>query len=1262
MMSSSENGKRVSFSAQEDRGEAWGLCRDGEETNSQSQPEDGRTQDKESSVAQVPDSGDSFRHSQHGLLPEDSFSFFVFAKVKSWTFGIAVVALFIQVFIVASLTVDIFDKNAEDFEPENRIGIPAQNAWQVSATQLVALMIAGFTQTDVVWALNILRNGFDEENVKNSIGGDEKGKYFQPENLKCRWYASLGLRIVVGFYTLLVTFFLVARSATGKFLLKKIQVVSPATSTKRMRTSQALPFSFLVLCFEVRDTLLDFTAIEFVSQIDNFTYQLASWGYFGKKALRDTRNPIYNETEFEVSENDKIEARAHSFLRRKNLPTRADGKLRKGSALVLGLFPRLMTISLLFCLWFVIVWRQINGKYLPDTMLVQLGDESQPDLAIYSGVYKRVFHKAKRWSGIVFRQQGGGAQFEWCKKENYWAFITDASLSCTDAWALRSDEQDDFVQLAEVAGDPWIISDENNVKLFVEQFHISSAHGMTADCGSDTYGWACEKTDICPKLVIDQRGGNFLDTREWSDRFELFQGVKVYARPVYYAATASGYDLILFLGYQWVLLSTEHWPGSPADENSLMKLLQTFDVDSFASSSLGVSFVSEGVEIGTEEDSGTPANLRWFYADTTRQSSIIPEAQRSRVLDTSLLCSVCDHKLNQCLYNGTCNDGNCTCATGSFGERCESAPLGNGLCNGEFFNVAGFGYDGGDCCLTTCRDSDEFYCGRDETGKIDAGNALCKSERDEFVAGATIAVGSEKMSSVDLGCGGTVLALADHTGDRLVVMDRKGSKWIQRGQPLKAEDPLSVKITEIFPGTRSSVDTNVPVKIAVQSQGDEFVFLCNEHYCFYHTQNLRLFFEKNVIPSGYTHNHGRFEAFDITRDGSLAVHGEFAEGSDDVFSGYYLRFLSDKGADQWQTEQRQYLGPNDAPMFASMVRPDTSSDVVFALGTKKIFNRTHSSWEDFGQPLQTWVYRARFAKTGDFKMSAGRELVDTSDMHRIRGEWYGTTPSRQSVVLSEDGQVLLVGSFYVDREVYPEGLPLYGDFASSAEEGRFARALVAKTKVYAWQGSEWKVRHEFELGKYSDNVGLHGWSQGLSRDGSVITIATEDKVTVYRWNGDSYSEVSGSHHGSSVGVATSLSDDGSTLVTGLLTQAKTFINDRPVCSENERALRISYIFAQGLKSWKWELRTSNGDVLMQDGWPRGDDYVPTSTFDSFDYPRGHTFVHEKCVSAVECGALLVAGENGLHGLGVFFNGEQIPLENHSGGLSDNACLLNFSFS
>ena len=255
----------------------------------------------------------------------------------------------------------------------------------------------------------------------------------------------------------------------------------------------------------------------------------------------------------------------------------------------------------------------------------------------------------------------------------------------------------------------------------------------------------------------------------------------VYDKPVYVNYSSTETEIILFTGYRWVITYLPYLKDylySQNDDLGTDKLSDYLMNDFHGNwSNYEIGFFSEGIIFGSVQDTSTPIGLQWYKSS----SQIVDTTQD---VDNKFICAFCESN-NPCFFNSTCNsNGTCSCSDGLSGTLCQVLPTSNGRCN-EYFNNHEYTYDGGDCCIDTCKSTEEYKCGRDaETGKVYVGYDTCKreDETDTWIRSKTSSrMDTLMITQVSLSANGRVLALIESISRSVRVYDNDGSDWIMRG-------------------------------------------------------------------------------------------------------------------------------------------------------------------------------------------------------------------------------------------------------------------------------------------------------------------------------------------------------------------------------------------------------------------------------------------------------------------------------------------------
>ena len=301
-------------------------------------------------------------------LPNDTFSFIFISSVFSIPFLIAIIVFSFQIAIFSLVSVDVIDLS----NSSNPFNIPTNVESTVRATQVLAIIIAIVTQDDVKKVILILRDGYNIDVFQGTFG---------PDATKFKWIFSLVLRAAEGLVGLFVTFMLIMQSKT------------------------------------VLDLLLNFSAMEFVSLLDDGAFLMLREGYFGDGMMKQA---TLCETKYHVSRSQSSRLSAVYFI---------------------------IIFAVIFSGWIGIYTNQSKGEYLCQRMYIQLDDKVTPDLAMLSGIYT-INHKEQFEGRVTSSQERNGqGKTGYCEDENVWTLaIQDPSMiydPCLN-WVAKSSQSFDF--------------------------------------------------------------------------------------------------------------------------------------------------------------------------------------------------------------------------------------------------------------------------------------------------------------------------------------------------------------------------------------------------------------------------------------------------------------------------------------------------------------------------------------------------------------------------------------------------------------------------------------------------------------------------------------------------------------------------------------------------------------------------------------------------------------------------------------------------
>ncbi|CAB9527771.1 Inherit from bactNOG: outer membrane autotransporter barrel [Seminavis robusta] len=1076
------------------------------------------------SSSSSPTSAPTDDHEERSLA-QDTFSFLVISRPCDTSMWWGMSVLLVQVLIFTLVAVNISDIDASKSQ-SNPLGIPANVDSAVRFTQFVAILIAVATQDDIRTAILLAYDGYKTEHFQPFVDNGAKVAVSFP-----KWLCAIVFRILEGGLGLIVTFFLIVRAEV------------------------------------VVDLLLNFTAMEFISQLDELAFFLSQQGFAGRD----------NQQQAELIENTTYTIKG-AKSKRKYL-------LRIVLLLVILLF---MLVG-----WGVVVHQQNSARYLCKVLHIQFSDDLVPALGAFGGLYDLQLPSRSLFPHQVVyveKRSGGRAKFGYCKKLEAWTFAFDESKNIDPCdWQVKSPPTITY-NLESTASLQWVVrkaAGKAPLQFFSMACYdcqnqnsedVCGGRGVCVDnscqCDTKSYGLRCEFEQPCLTLELDVLSGTFAGTREWSSHFEAatlpsLDGnnaastgatTQVYDRPVYISETREGFfDIVMFTGRRWVVTESKWLAlGNSSGDLADPKLRLTRYLSEFHAhfSEYEVAFISEAVDVDTPKDAATPVGIKWFKAVVHGGQKGMQASDSNRPLDAVLLCSICEDSTNPCLYDSVCTiNGTCQCVTGSSGVLCQVPPLGNGRCD-PFFNTAEFSYDNGDCCPQTCVSTRENTCGKGSNGFTDAGYFFCH-ETNYW------APNSEPVESISrrdglsgvlvaLSPSGSSLAVAEPVDNLVQVFDRDGKHWIQRSalELLAGKGEYYGLHIAMAGGSANDVSTPshptplvLAVSMALDREGDGTIWIVRVFYCW----------AQGCQQAGSDLDAGG-RVFALSDDGRLlAVRSADTRQRVDV---YYRSELFNPSS-FIPIPYLERINDHNMRLVLSL----SSSGSTIAVASNQVSLGPDMVVQVFSTP-RPWVFGARWEQQGSsIVLHDGYSTSETvSDYYELF--------DLQNMALSGDGMVIAIGAYFDDHNI-------------------------TGVQVYCWEGEDWEKRGSLLVGDMQDDK-VAEYSVDLSNDGSIVVVGTNNDgaaIQSYVWNGTDYQLLGSNMNG---GDSTSLSNDGSILAVGIPKFTSVY-KYRTECPRNLSLFRVSFTTDEReFELVGWHLTdVGSGEERLTGGPYRG--YPPFST-------------------------------------------------------------------
>jgi len=322
----------------------------------------------------------------------------------------------------------------------NELAIPASVTVSVTISQFFAIFIAVATQDDLITSLNLVFEGYSSD-LTLAFNGASLWK----------WVLAVVAYIIEGSLGLFVTFLLIVTS------------------------------------HEVVELLLNFTAVEFVSLLDNVAFLLAKKGFMGTENRSEAM--LISKTKYRVT------------TERKSNP-----------------FQRIISLGgiafMLLSGWAIIFARQLWGVYLPNQITVQFEDTLSRELGTYSGTYYRENDPWKfDQERVRYISASGRGQFQYCLESRFWTFSAEENPDPCHNFLAKSSQTLAF-DLTETLTLPWLATESLEEPRFypMSYFYLALGCVQDYDCGGIGHGTCHHNQCTCNDKYFGIRCDYFEET------------------------------------------------------------------------------------------------------------------------------------------------------------------------------------------------------------------------------------------------------------------------------------------------------------------------------------------------------------------------------------------------------------------------------------------------------------------------------------------------------------------------------------------------------------------------------------------------------------------------------------------------------------------------------------------------------------------------------------------------------------------------------
>ena len=713
-------------------------------------------------------------------LPEDAYSFIMY---KPWGLAgfTAWMVFTVQVVSYILAVIEEFSVQSTDgFARSPSLNLPLGATRLVHAGQAIAIFLI-FLVNDGLWNSSVqLLNGYNDDLKNADI------KFFW-------WLVSNVLRFAEGLAATAVIFVLIMLSDNIVTLFK------------------------------------DFTAMTFISSLDDVVFQLAKMAVLG----RSLKHATECGEDIVVTRTDLI----NSGKSRSRISVKScQYKIRT------PLFVIFVIMVSIYSLWLYIGFiPQMTGAYLCQKMYVELDDVANPKLAFFSGNYN-IIRNIKPFGFIDYVEERAANADEGMRiklENNKWVFLRkyhNSKSPCVWAESENVKDEEQF-NLFKVDASSWFATqrpvcpqdDEGEDDLSDSALPIK----LIFEC-LDQYPiqsiFQNSDADVCEEIEIDERPqfGEFVNAKTWERQFSILKSEKnlmeVYNHPVYFKTRDNEHQYVIYAGTRWGMFAL--------GRNEYPSVTSLFEQEHFhlVNANINFTFFSETVNFQSPGYTFSPVGLKWYLASNPTIEGY-QRVEMNSVVTANFICSACGND-NPCFFDGVCtNTKICQCKTGSYGKLCQVPPTGNGNCD-TFFNKIEFNFDGGDCCLETCVSTPKHQCGRDPTGRLYIGYDYCHkkdfSYNGLFWRTMTPSMtGIGKISKVSLNPNGQTMAVISSDSHSVNIYDVDAKHWNVRGPSVTMVENIKKSTIELssypFVTNRNS-NRQSPVTLAVLTRGSVSVF------------------------------------------------------------------------------------------------------------------------------------------------------------------------------------------------------------------------------------------------------------------------------------------------------------------------------------------------------------------------------------------------------------------------------------------------------
>jgi len=654
-------------------------------------------------------------------LNDDIYSLMYISKMGYGAFWFAMAAFFTQAVILCLIFYDLV--NLEHNPPllpngkQNRFNIPPGTELTVTCAQFFGVGLTVYfvaSGGDLFKGLEFLFNGYDYD-IAREIEGATRFK----------WAMAGVLQVLVGIVMTIDSLLLMMQSTS------------------------------------VIDMCLNFAALHFVQDIDDWAFQVAANGLVSRR--------VQAECDRVGEVMIKATLKSRTQLMRRIVMT----------VMLLGLYT----------VFFFIVAEQWSGRCRCTALNIQFGDHYFPELAYYSGRFESdegfpfPLSSSRHSQRPIFYDPSRTIKLRYSRSETAW--LIQKKTSDGPDYMLKSSETKTF-DVSTISMSTWFANTDSG-DLPVDFISLTCAdcivsrcnpdHGACEDnkcnCKEDRIGEFCQAEDLtCQYLALDLRtksavanipGGSFFYDNQFRDigSSDIMDSPRVLDRKIYVPYKFAIYNWMAFTGRRWAIFGPQ--TVSPSAELNLTDVFSflNFTRNHKFPEAMGLLseeqtyrpiFFSSPVDFGTTSYGFDPTSVTWVFAQPIQNNSLAPDnifgfgPNDDNPVPAKFLCSDCNQGAS-CGSDGQCDDfGSCMCLPFYDGSQCEYVHSCNelGCFNGGTCNELTGG------CENCIPDANGTLCQFPLPPKIKENKYFCRERRGEKKFGQC--ENKQKCNGIEMKC------------------------------------------------------------------------------------------------------------------------------------------------------------------------------------------------------------------------------------------------------------------------------------------------------------------------------------------------------------------------------------------------------------------------------------------------------------------------------------------------------------------------------